>query len=249
MKFILLTVLVLSSIVNLQAQGLPTLPTASQVFSVEDVKQYWLYRLSQKEQPPRPDTENSVVLRSWQETIQAHHALENSIQEGEFDEYARTVQLTHNEKAYRELGMVEKAQAAALELNRMQQQELAQKQTQELHQAQIDTLKLQQQAAQAQLSTAQELRLLRQDLANLQAERNTLLSEISAANTALSQANSKITNLENEVYQLRNRVIIPVRTTSFNNRSKPRRSPFERQPTTPDKPTEPTEPKAPSDSN
>ena len=242
MKSVLLALVVLGSALSLHAQqGLPSLPTASQIFSVEDIKQYWLHKLSQKPLPPRPNSENSVILRSWQESIQAHNSMLDSIRQGELDDYARLVQLTHNEKAYRNLGMNEKAQATAEKLGRLQQQKLAHKQTQELHQAQLETFKLQQRAAQAQVTTSQEIRRLREDFATLQAERDRLITELSTANSALSQANSKISNLENEVYNLRNRIVIPVRTQGRRNTRSPfdsRRSPFDTRRNEPDNPPE-----------
>jgi len=84
MKSVLLALVVLGSALSLHAQqGLPSLPTASQIFSVEDIKQYWLHKLSQKPLPPRPNSENSVILRSWQESIQAHNSMLDSIRQGE----------------------------------------------------------------------------------------------------------------------------------------------------------------------
>lgn len=138
------------------AEQLVPIPPSDRVFTVTEIKNFWVNALRKLPMPKKPSGLHPEAQEEWRRNLNRRRAFVNSVRAGDYDTQAVIVQLGHNTEAWRWRGEEEKAEATLKKL-RMRQE----------HLARMELLEMQRRAATTQIEALENLKAIEIELSAL----------------------------------------------------------------------------------
>lgn len=131
------------------SEFLPAIPPSDRVITVQEVRNFWINQLLRLPIPAKPSGLYPQEQAAWRSRLNARKATLTAIETGHYGTEAKIAQLTHNAHAWRLKGNETEAKKAETELRSI-----------ELQLAKQETLRLQREAAQAQIQCRDDYAIL-----------------------------------------------------------------------------------------